>query len=159
MKITVAIEVDADEALHQKLSQLFLKDQSFDVLEPRTTSPRMRESLVDRITRLKPNILLAKQDNNRSAGNELLAILHEACPETKLILLTSSDELHDDEAMNELASGVRGYLNVNAAPDQISHAVQVINNGEAWVSRMMMGKVMDQVTQLKMNISSALASV
>ena len=42
-------------------------------------------------------------------------------------------------------NAARGYLNLDADPILISKAVQVINRGEAWVPRKMLGKIMDHV--------------
>jgi DNA-binding NarL/FixJ family response regulator len=62
-----------------------------------------------------------------------------------MVLLTDKSA-KEEEIMQALASGVRGCLDYEAAPAYFLKAVRVINRGEVWVTRKMLGKIMDEVS-------------
>ena len=75
----------------------------------------------------------------------MLKSLRIECPETLVVLLADESAQQEELIIQALARGARGYLNLEADPILILKAVHVIDRGEAWVPRKMLGKIMDKV--------------
>ncbi len=156
-KVTVAI-ADADPARRAKLEQSLQGEQDITVLanvlsseaetsgerrlKPRTDITEI-EDVIARIGRLKPRILFVNLDES-TGGFALLEALYREYPETLLVLLTDKSA-KEGEIMQALANGVRGCLDHEAAPSYFIKAVRVVDGGEVWVTRKMLGKIMDEV--------------
>ena len=156
-KVAVAID-DAEPERRVKLEQNLHGEQDIQVLtnvisneteiygERRVisrTDITEIEDVVARIGRLKPRILFVNLDES-TEGFALLEALHREYPETLMVLLTDKSA-KEEEIIEALASGVRGYLDYEAAPSYFLKAVRVIDRGEVWVTRKMLGKIMDKV--------------
>ncbi len=61
---------------------------------------------------------------------------------TKVILIVNSD-YNENMLINAIRSGVRGYLLKNADSSRLIKAVKAVNDGELWVERKMMIKVLE----------------
>ena len=73
-----------------------------------------------------------------------MGALHREYPETLVVLLTDKSA-KEEEIMQALANGARGCLDHEAAPSYFLKAVRVVDRGEIWVTRKMLGKIMDKV--------------
>jgi len=102
------------------------------------------EDMIERIGRMKPRILFFHLDPSAGADFALLETLHRQCPETFVVLLTDKT-VKEELIMQALASGARGCLSHEAEPFYFLKAVRVIDRGEIWVTRRMLGKIMDKV--------------
>ena len=157
--ITVAI-ADEDGGRRAKFEHSLQGEQGIKVLTNVTTSegdmatnrrlkPRTNitaiEDMVARIRRLNPRILLANLKQCTDGDCAMLVSLRRECPETLVVLLADESVQQEDQVMQALASGARGYLNIEADSLHLSKAVHVIDRGEVWVPRKMLGKIMDQV--------------
>jgi len=111
-------------------------------LKPRTDITEI-EDVIARIGRLKPRILFVNLDES-TGGFALLEALYREYPETLMVLLTDKSA-KEEEILQALASGVRGCLDYEATPAYLLKAVRVIDRGEVWVTRKMLGKIMDKV--------------
>jgi DNA-binding NarL/FixJ family response regulator len=158
-KVTVAI-ADVNPARRANLEQLLQGQQDIKVLtnvmslsngveasgerrlKPRTDMTEI-EDVIARIGRLKPRILFVNLDES-TGGFALLEALYREYPETLLVLLTDKSE-KEAEILQALASGVRGCVDHKAAPSYFLKAVRMVDRGEAWVTRKMLGKIMDAV--------------
>ncbi|MES1981112.1 MAG: DNA-binding response regulator [Pseudomonadota bacterium] len=121
-----------------------------NALNERRLTPRGNisavEEVVARTRRLNPRILLAYLNQCTDAGCAMLVSLRRECPET-LVVLLADESAHEDQVMLALAKGARGCVNPKADPTHFSRAAQMIDRGEAWVPRKMLGKIMDEVMQ------------
>ena len=156
-KVTVAI-ADTDPGRREKLEQSLQGEQDIKVLTnvlsngselsgehrvtPLTDITEI-EDVIARIGQLKPRILFVNLDES-TGGFALLEALYREYPETLMVLLTDKSA-KEEEIMQALASGVRGCLDYEAAPAYFLKAVRVIDRGEVWVTRKMLGKIMDKV--------------
>ncbi len=111
-------------------------------LKPRTDITEF-EDVIARIGRLKPRILFVNLDES-TGGFALLEALYREFPETFMVLLTDKSA-NEEEMIQALATGVRGCLDYEAAPSYFLKAVRVVDRGEVWVTRKMLGKIMDKV--------------
>lgn len=120
-----------------------------DMSSNRRLSPRSNmtaiENVVARIRRLKPRILFADLKQCTDEDCAMLVSLRRECPETLVVVLADESVQQEDRVMQALATGARGYMDIEADVMHVAKAVQVIDRGEAWVPRQMLGKVMDQV--------------
>ena len=102
------------------------------------------EDEVARIKRLKPLVLLVNLNLCADEDFALLLSLRRECPEALMVLLTD-DSVQEYVIMQALEIGVRGYLKTDTAPFYLSKAIQLVGRGEAWISRKMLGNIMDHV--------------
>ena len=103
------------------------------------------EDVVARSRRLKPRILFAGLQQSTEADCAMLAALRSECPETLVVMLADGSARQEERILQALASGARGYLNPEVDESLISTAVRIIDRGEAWVPRKMLGNIMDRV--------------
>jgi len=102
------------------------------------------EDEVARIKRLDPHVLLVNLNSYTDDDCALLLSLRRSCPESLLLLLTD-DSVHDNQIIQAMELGARGYLTYNTVQDQLANAVRVVGRGEAWVSRKLLGNIMDHM--------------
>ncbi|ARO86827.1 DNA-binding response regulator [Nitrosospira lacus] len=102
------------------------------------------EEVVARIRQLNPRILFINFDQSTGGDFALLGALQRECPETLVVLLTDKSA-QDEQILQALANGARGCLNHEADPFYFLKAVRVVDQGEIWVTRKMLGKIMDKV--------------
>ena len=114
-------------------------------LKPRTNITIIEDE-VARVRRLKPRVLLVDlslcQDSDENCI--MLKSLHHECPAT-LAVLVGEEAGNEDLIIKALEAGARGYLSYEAVHQHLAKVASVVNNGEVWVSRKMLGKVMDRV--------------
>jgi DNA-binding NarL/FixJ family response regulator len=102
------------------------------------------DEVVTRVGQLKPRIVFVSLDQSIGGDFALLEALHRECPETLVLLLTDKS-VQDEQIIQALASGARGCLSHEADPLYFLKAVHVVDRGEIWVTRKMLGKIMDKV--------------
>lgn len=156
--VTVAI-ADTDPGRRTKLEQFLQGGQGIQVLtdvmshrdhisagnerEPHK-NPVSSEDVIARITQLRPRILFVNLDLSIERECALLEALHRTCPETLVLLLTDKS-VQEEQIIRGLANGARGCLSHEADPFYFLKAVRVVDRGEIWVTRGMLGKIMDRV--------------
>ena len=102
------------------------------------------DEVVTRVGQLKPRIVFVSLDQSVGGDFALLEALHRECPETLVLLLTDKS-VQEEQIIQALASGARGCLSHEADPLYFLKAVHVVDRGEIWVTRKMLGKIMDKV--------------
>lgn len=102
------------------------------------------ENAVARIRRLSPRILLANLNQSLAADCSLLVSLRRECPET-LVVLLADEPVREEQLMQVMINGARGYLDQKATSPSLSKAIHMVHRGEAWVPRKMLGKIMDEL--------------
>jgi len=96
--------------------------------------------------RLRPRIVLLDLGLARIAGHSLIPALRQKSPQTKVILLTEGAS--ESRTLEALAYGARGYLDKSLVATFLPRAVRVVDAGEAWVPRKMVGRIMDRLARL-----------
>jgi DNA-binding NarL/FixJ family response regulator len=158
--IAVAIS-DEDVGRRAKLEHLLhgepgirilanVRSNENDMAKDRRLIPRTNitavEDKVAMVRRLSPRVLFASMQQCIDSDFAMLASLHEACPQTQVVLLADDSDQQEEQVIQALASGARGYLNIESDTSQLSKVVQVVDRGEAWVPRKMLGKIMNQIS-------------
>jgi DNA-binding NarL/FixJ family response regulator len=102
------------------------------------------EDTAANVLALKPRILLLALRQRGQQQDALLQALRRVSPDTRVVLLADSPA-DDDIMVSALMHGVRGYLEQSALERHLVRAVRSVDQGEAWVPRRILGKVMDRM--------------
>lgn len=157
--ITVAI-TDINKEKRRKLEQFLQNDkQRLHVLSDwisnenerscdRRLKPRDNVTFIEdsiaRTKRLKPRVLLVGTQMFPDSVYDLLAELRRECPDTLIIMLTN-DSAEENKILDGLANGARGFLNDGADLISFSKAICAVEQGEAWVPRNMLKRIMERI--------------
>lgn len=76
-----------------------------------------------------PDVLVLDMRMPGDGGVEVCRQVHEQCPDTHVLVLTSFDE--DDEVFGVLAAGACGYLLKDTRPERVVHAIRSVADGQA----------------------------
>jgi DNA-binding NarL/FixJ family response regulator len=87
------------------------------------------EDAVTEVLATTPDVLLLDMRMPGIGGGEVCRQVREACPDTRVLILTSYDD--DEELFDVLAAGASGYLLKDARPDNIAAAVRSVADGQA----------------------------
>ena len=79
-------------------------------------------------------------------GLPLLPILRRSSPDTKVIVLTGQSSVA--ALLDALSNGAVGYLNRRRLRAFLSKAVRKVADGEAWVPRSVLPKIIERLSQL-----------
>lgn len=135
--ITVAI-ADPDRAGLMARKRMLRHDLDITVVGQATSC----KDLVAKVLRLKPRILLLSLGLCGDAECSVLRVLCRKCPATRVVLL-ADHAIQEERLAHALVIGARGHLELGVVERQLAKAVHGVNRGEAWVSRKMLGKIMD----------------
>lgn len=166
--ITVAVvEIDQDQhiAIERFIRQgetnvEFLTDtqSNYDHHLERRLVPRDGitpvENAIARIKRLNPRVLLINANKSIDEYCDLLFALRYQCSGTQAILIINEAVMEENYLLKVLASGARGFISNNSDSLDFPKIVKVIDRGEAWISRKMIGKLMHQIVSASHHDSS-----
>lgn len=96
--------------------------------------------------RLAPRILLLDSKLAMGRGMVLLPIFRRSSPETKVIVLTGQSSRA--ALLEALAHGAYGYLNRRLLRAFLPKAVRKVDEGEPWVARKMLPRIIENLTRL-----------
>ena len=94
----------------------------------------------------QPHILLLDLKMARANEAATLPLLRTKSPRTQIILLTG--QASDAQVLAGISQGARGYLEGRLLRRFLVKAVHAVAAGESWVSRAMVGKLIDQLARL-----------
>jgi DNA-binding NarL/FixJ family response regulator len=100
--------------------------------------------------RLAPRILLIDRRLAMGRGVLLLPIFKRSSPNTKVIMLTG--QTSGAALIEALAHGAHGYLNRRLLRAFLPKAVRKVDEGEPWVSRKMLPRIIESV--MRMGVSA-----
>jgi two-component system nitrate/nitrite response regulator NarL len=98
---------------------------------------------VKRAKSLKPDVVLLDLHMPGVSGREALQLIVEEVPETRVVMLTVSEDA--DDLLETLRNGAQGYLLKNIDADFLINAVRQAAEGEAVMSAQMTAKLMQNV--------------
>lgn len=158
-KITVAV-VENNQSKREQLEHYLkqnnnqgievLCDQKsfFDTNNERRLKSRdnlsFKENTVARIKRLKPRVIFINTQRLTKDSCDLLLELHQKCPDTLPVVMVK--ELSEDNyVLQALQCGARGIVDCGTINLDISKIIQSVDNGEPWVSRKILTKIMEKI--------------
>jgi two-component system nitrate/nitrite response regulator NarL len=98
---------------------------------------------IKRATQLRPDVVLLDLHMPGIGGLEALRLLMEDVPETKVVMLTVSEDA--DDLLETLRSGARGYLLKNIDTEFLLESIQRAARGESVMSPQMANKLADSL--------------
>ena len=102
---------------------------------------------------LRPDVVLLDLHMPGISGREAVRIITEEVPETRVVMLTVSEDAED--LVDCLRAGATGYLLKNIETDYLTNAIQSAARGESVMSPQMTGKLVQEFrTQPKAGASS-----
>ncbi len=79
---------------------------------------------------------------------EYIRVLLNAAPTASVVVI--AEQLAEENVLQCLISGAKGFQVLELLPQYQLRLVQAIGNGEAWVSRIMVAKLLDRLRQLNL---------
>jgi DNA-binding NarL/FixJ family response regulator len=141
--------VDNDLTRAESLASAFGTQEDLELLPP----VAMRETALRRLSPGPDIILLHDDMPARGALVRFLNAVHARSPKTHVILLLSSKP-DDEDLIERIRNGIRGYLLDSSAPALIAKAVRAVVAGEIWAERRLLEKTIAQHMLLPENIQS-----
>lgn len=92
---------------------------------------------------LRPDVVLLDNNMPGLSGREAARLLLEEMPETRVLMLTVSED--SDDLIETLRAGACGYLLKNIQAETLVSAIKTAAQGESVVSPQMMGKLLNGV--------------
>src|SRR5262245_29541527 len=142
--------------LTQRLSVLLasdfpmLRDRMIELLnsvpELRVVASTDADSEVLDLARVhKPSVALLDLSVEWAALCEIVTGLHS----DKVLPMLMGEKLDDQQAVELLRRGVCGFLPRRTTPEILRKSVRAIGSGEIWITRHTVGKVLEQVREVK----------
>lgn len=88
---------------------------------------------------IKPDVILLDLDLNGENAVDALADLHRLSQGQVLILTGARDP---DVQQTAIMKGARGVIGKDESAEVLLHAIERVHEGEVWINRMMMGKLL-----------------
>lgn len=95
---------------------------------------------LERARRLRPTIILMDIRMPECDGIEATRLIKAELPETKIIMLTVSEE--DDDLFEAIRSGAHGYLLKNMRPDELFNMLEGALEGQAVIAPAMAERIL-----------------
>lgn len=81
--------------------------------------------------------------NSQSVFAETLEIIRRERPEVRLIVIGPAH--NDNTVLDAIVSGARAYLDVNATPELVRLAIDVVIEGSIWAPRRLLSRLIDRL--------------
>jgi DNA-binding NarL/FixJ family response regulator len=91
----------------------------------------------------KPAVILINYTMQKAATMEFISVLFKTSARSQIVLI--ANELSDEEILDCLAAGAKGYLQIIDVEKFINQMIKAILNGEAWISRRLVAKLLERV--------------
>ena len=115
------------------------------------------ETLRDDIARIKPQILMLDIDLLGLNGLREILNLRKLCADTKIIVLTG--DISEKMEWELLKAGVRGCCRHDISPQLLGNVVKAVQNGELWVRRTLICRLLDEMSKTTSKYKSDSASL
>ncbi len=100
------------------------------------------QEAVEASLRLRPDVVLMDITMPRMDGLEATRLIKARLPQTRIVMLTVSDE--DRNLFEAIKSGAQGYLLKNLQAEEFFDLLAGIERGEAAISRGLAGRILDE---------------
>ena len=100
---------------------------------------------VEQAVKLRPDLVLMDIKMPGTSGLEALALLKQELPETKIVMLTMSEDEHD--LVEAVRAGADGYLLKNLSGTELTSMLRSIAQGETVASQSLAGKLLTELAR------------
>lgn len=101
---------------------------------------------VRRVEELRPDVVLMDVRMPRASGIEAARQIRDRVPESKVIMLTVSDE--EEDLFESVKAGAAGYLLKEVSIDEVADAVRAVSRGHSLISPSMASKLLAEFNAL-----------
>ena len=98
------------------------------------------------VSHRRPTLLILDLTLPPAGGLPLLAPVRKRSPKTKVLAI--DNQLDEARVLRVTKAGSHGYMLGEALPAYLAKAVRVMAAGEAWLSRKLMSKVVEELQRL-----------
>ena len=151
-RLSVAIAEEQD-GLRQRLAKL-LATRADIALRCQASNGKEARRVVKRV---KPHILLLSMTLPEVGGIEILPIIRQESPTTKVIMFLPFSD--DESAAAAIRGGARGYFLKNAFLSPLVKAIKAVHAGEVWAEKNIVTKLLTELSSLFESQRSASASL
>jgi len=148
MSITRILLVDDHSLFRSGIKSLLESQDEFEVIGEASNGL----DGVKRAKQLQPDLVLMDLHMPGTSGLEALQMLTEDLPDTKVLMLTVSEDGQD--LMQALQSGARGYLLKNIEIDFLVESIHKAMKGESVMSPQMSAALIDAVREPIVNVAA-----
>lgn len=100
---------------------------------------------VEQARKLRPDVILMDIQMPRMNGIEATLQIKRELPETKIVMLTMSEDEHD--LVEAIKAGASGYLLKNMSGDEFMSMLKGITRGESPISQSLAGKLLSEFSR------------
>ena len=93
-----------------------------------------------------PDVVLMDVRMPKRSGIEACQAIKGVAPDSRIIMLTSSDE--EADLLDAVKNGASGYLLKDSSIDEVANAVRLATEGDALISPIMATKLLDEFKQV-----------
>jgi DNA-binding NarL/FixJ family response regulator len=93
-----------------------------------------------------PDVVLMDVRMPKQSGIEACQTIKDVAPNSRIIMLTSSDE--EADLYDAVKNGASGYVLKDSSIDEVANAIRRVTGGEALISPIMATKLLDQFKQV-----------
>lgn len=93
----------------------------------------------------QPELIILNYAVQREQTPDYIRLLIAASPVSNLVVV--GDNVHEDDVFRCLLSGAKGFQELQQLPHYSDKLVRVVMQGEAWVSRKMVARLLDEIRQ------------
>lgn len=127
-KIKVMLVEDNPE-YRDVIAFAFRDDPDIELDSQYGTAEIALRSLQDMSTRSEPDLILLDLNLPGLSGIEALSYFRKSLPDTKIIILTQSN--NEEDILNAISAGASGYLLKSARVKQVKEGIQTVRSGGA----------------------------
>ncbi|HEV2483939.1 MAG TPA: response regulator transcription factor [Terracidiphilus sp.] len=84
--------------------------------------------------------------NSYSSGLKALEGIRRARPDIRLIVIGPAGD--DELVLNSIIAGARAYLDLNAGPEMVRMAIEVVTEGSIWAPRRLLSQLIDRLLKV-----------
>lgn len=96
---------------------------------------------VEVIEKLHPDVVLLDIKIPGLSGIELLPLIRQKSPRSKVLMLTGKDD--EDTILTALKAGAKGYLSKDTSSACLIKAIKIVHEGDMWVERRLVNLIVD----------------
>ncbi|MGH3358522.1 MAG: response regulator [Nocardioidaceae bacterium] len=135
---TRVLVVDDQELFRRGLMLVLSGEEALDVIGEAADGQTALSLVVEHA----PDVVLLDVRMPGMSGLEACAAMRTIAPDTRIIMLTSSDD--ESDLYESVKAGASGYLLKDASIDQVAEAVQLVADGQSLINPAMAAKLLEE---------------
>lgn len=138
MKEKINIQILDDHGIFREGLRLLLEREKY--IEIVGESSDLSHS-IEAIGSIKPDMILLSPIVSSKQIHEIIPAIREASPTTKVLLISA--DMNEEIIIDAIKAGAKGYVSKSSSAAELGKAIQAVHNGELWVERKTMAKLME----------------